>query len=126
MELRRLEMTEWLKVDLGGTPAEQRARPPEHLPFHEPEIRAAKEQHDVAGIPPAPVPALLKPREKSGARGRDPLELVQGEDELHSGVGGGPLLDHGEERLPPVVRTKLGKERHVERAGGLLEELPDL
>ena len=124
MELGRLEIAEGLEVDLRGAPAEQRAPLPEHLPLHEPEIRTAKEQQDVAGIPPAPVPALLKAREKSGARGRDPLKLVKGEDELRPGVGGGPLLDHGLERLPPVARTKVCEERHVERTGGLAPGTP--
>ena len=95
MALGRLEIAEGLEVNLGGAPAEQRARLPEHLPLREPEIRTAQEQHHVAGVPPAPVPALLKAREKSGARGRDPLKLVEGEAELRPGVGGGPLLDHG-------------------------------
>ena len=104
MELRRLQIAEGLEVDPGGAPAEQGARLPEHLPLHETEMRTANEQHDVAAIAPAPVPALLQAREKSGARGRDPLKLVEGEDELRSGMGGGPLLDHGKERLPPAVR----------------------
>ena len=63
---------------------------------------------------------------RAGARGCHPLELVEGEDELCFGAGGGPLLDHGEQGLPPAVDTQLREQRHVERTGGLFQKLPHL
>ena len=107
-------------------PAEQRTRPAEHFAFHEPQVRTAQEEHNIARILPASVPRLLQPRENAGARGRNPLKLVERNDELGSGAGSRPLRNHGDQRLAPVGGSKLGQQRHAERTGGFLQELTHL
>ena len=123
MEAGRIQIAEGLEVNLRGAPAEQRTRPAEHFAFHEPQVRTTQEEHNSAGILPASVPRLLQPGENAGARGRNPLKLVERNDELGSRAGSRPLRNHGDQRLAPVGGTKLGQQRHAERTGGFLQEL---
>ena len=89
--------------DLRGASAEQGARLAEHIPLHEPEVGAAEDEDDVAGGSPMAIPAVLEFGNHRGLSGRDPLELVQCEDQLATGMGLGPLIHDGEQRLLPVV-----------------------
>ena len=126
MEPGRLQIAERLQVDLRGAPSEQGARLAEHFPFHEPEVRTAQQQHDVSRVLPLPVPAVLQRREQTGAGRRDPLEFVQGQDELGTRMGRRPLPGDGAQRLPPVAGAQLRQQRHVERAARLGQELAHL
>ena len=126
MEFGGLQIAERPQLNLRRAPPEQGAGAAEHFTLHKAQIRAAQQQHEVAGVLPMPVPAFLQGRWQVGACRCGPLKFVQGEDELFSGMGQPPLLDHGEQGAAPIVHAQFRKQGHGQRPGRFNEKFAHL
>lgn len=84
MKISSLPVGERREQNLTGAPPVKGTRLAEHLPLHEPDVGTAQNQDDPLAALPTMIPKLLEDPGKARARLRNPLKLVERENQFRS------------------------------------------